>query len=71
MEAKYAWIQDHTQKVAEEPRGHGVFRRSTTRDSIEVRDQLRSKAQYWKSERCCLIANTNYKKLQPRDDSHV
>ena len=36
------------------------------RDSIEVRDQLRSKAQYWKSERCCLIANPNYKKLQPR-----
>ena len=75
MEAKYAWIQDHTKKVAEAWRpwrfekihySYKQLSENAWRDSIEVRDYLRSKTQYWKSERCCLIANPNYKKLQPR-----
>ena len=75
MEAKYAWIQDHAHLVAEAWRpwrfekirySYKQLSENKWQDSIEVRDQLRSKAQYWKSERCCLMANPNYKKLQPR-----
>ena len=46
MEAKYAWLQDHAQKVMEEPRGHGVLRRSTTatNDDSHVLHWLGAKA---------------------------